>query len=205
MMKVSQVGLTTLVTNINKTALLGEKIMRLSRKQLRKIILKEMEDPTLPPEPVIPKSGQPFVKKPIMGPNNTPFYDYRDDDMSGQTGDDDMSGDGRPEEKLIKAIFHHMDNFLREFGSALAGYGGHLGGIQMGHIKKLGALTNKLRGCALGEVQEPWVVCAEPVLKLTMMIAQTIKTGMTDRYLRAPAGQGGLIELLQMSIQQASR
>jgi len=29
-------------------------------------------------ETAVPQSGHPFVKEPIMGPNNTPFYDYRD-------------------------------------------------------------------------------------------------------------------------------
>ena len=150
--------------------------MRLSRKQLRKIILKEMEDPTLPPEPVIPAGV-------------------------GRMGDDMP---GRPDEELTKSIFYHMENFLREFGPIIADYGGSLGRVEMGHVQKLAALTNKLRGCALGEVQEPWTVCAAPVLNLTKFIAQSIKAPFTDRYLRAPAGQGGLIELLQLSIDQAS-
>ena len=35
-------------------------------------------DTIIDDETQIPKSGHPFVKEPIMGPNNTPFYDYRD-------------------------------------------------------------------------------------------------------------------------------
>ena len=35
-------------------------------------------DTIIDDETQIPKSGHPFVKEPIMGPNDTPFYDYRD-------------------------------------------------------------------------------------------------------------------------------
>lgn len=35
-------------------------------------------DTIIDDETQMPKSGHPFVKEPIMGPNNTPFYDYRD-------------------------------------------------------------------------------------------------------------------------------
>ena len=112
---------------------------------------------------------------------------------------------GRPDEDLIEAIFFHMDNFLSDFGPALAQYGGQLGKLNMGHIKQLQALTRKLRGCALGEVEEPWVVCAQPVLKLLVLISQMVKTGKIDRYLNAPANRGGLIALLKLSIRQANR
>lgn len=162
--------------------------MRLSRRQLRKLILKEMEDPTLPPQPVIPVGEM-----------------LRDDmpsnDMPG--GDEDSEQFGRPDEKLIKAIFFHMDNFLKDFVPSFTRYGGQFGRLNMGHIKQLQALTRKLQGCASGEVQEPWVMCAEPVKNLLVLISQMVKTGKIDRYVNAPANRGGLIALLQLSIGQA--
>jgi len=117
----------------------------------------------------------------------------------------DMQSSGRPDENLIKAIFYHMHQFLSELGPAVSQYGGQLGGLQMGHIKKLDALTDQLRGCAVGEVPEPWAVCAQPVFDMLVQITQMVNSGMTDRYLNAPAERGGLIALLQLSIQQANR
>ena len=146
--------------------------MRLNRRELRNMILKEMEEPTLP----------------------------------GMGGFDRMSG--RPDAKLINTIMQRLDRFIRTTVSSLQSYNGDFRGLQMGHIKALIDATKTLKECERGNIDKDWVTCAQDVLEILKFISNLAKSNEIDginNILRVPVDKGGIIPLLDLSIQQANR